>query len=140
MGSHEDPIKANTSKVFRASRWIRKDTTSEGLTNSTGNIVNPRHAAALALAGATLGLLVPVFLLTLSRLGIIQPSFEMSLWIWPSIIMFLSLDRCCGQRPPTHLVVLVWTESIAMNVLIYSVFTLIVGSSVIKMWNVLKEK
>jgi hypothetical protein len=100
--------------------------------------MKPRHALAFALVGATLGLLVPVSLLTLARVGI--GSFESSFWMWPSIIMFLSLDRCCGQRPPTHEVILVWTESLAMNVLIYSVLSLLVGSCVTKLWNVLKAK
>jgi hypothetical protein len=92
-----------------------------------------RHAAALALRGAALGFLVPFSYLTLFSLGIIRSAPDWLLWVWPSGLMLLALDLCCGKRAPKGEVVKVVAESITVDVILYSALALSIGAGVGKL-------
>jgi uncharacterized membrane protein YjfL (UPF0719 family) len=101
-------------------------------------LMKPRHAAALALVGAVLGLLVPICYLALFKLG--STLTDCLRWLWLSGVMLLRLDVCCGRHAPAPEVVWVTTESIAVNVLIYIALMLSIGACVGKLRTVVFDR
>jgi hypothetical protein len=102
--------------------------------------MKPRHTAALALVGAVSGLLVPICYLALFKLGITQSMPYWLIWLWPSALMLLALDLCCGQHAPTSEVVRVLAESIAVNMLIYGALLLGFATCIDRLQKILSGK
>ena len=70
-----------------------------------------RRAAAI---GALLGLLVP--LLSLSGFFLFHLEEGSLFWVWPSALQLMVLEN----RPPWFVVIIVYSESIGINVLLYA--------------------